>query len=446
METRMLKKNLTKGLWLGLIVVICLSLVSCGKVLKSDKVKVTFWHGLSGPLGDVLNEMIRDFNSTHKDIEVIANPISSYTALSQKLMASIQAKKQPDISQVFESWTSKYIEANVLVSLDSLIANDPDFTQEDRLDIYPVFLESNTFNGKIWSFPFNKSVRAYFYNKDAFYRAGLDPNYFPKTWEEFRKYCKILTTPPNKNGSSERYGTNFAINEWQFINLLYQAGGVLLDDKGKPALNSPQGVEALTFITDLINKEKTVYVVNGYEGQNDFLAGKVAMYEGSSVSITHMKQEPINFAMGYAPLPIYKTNKSAVSGANIVIFKSGNPKKEKAAWEFIKWFTDTAQTAKFAARTCYMPVRRSAMNSETMRTFLKTYPQFQTIFDQLENAVYEPQIPAWFEARMELKGSLEKAISGKEDNQKALDEVADKFSDFIKNGIPDKPKDKGKKK
>lgn len=114
-----------------------------------------------------------------KDIEVIANPISSYNALSQKLMASIQANNQPDIAQVYESRTAKYIEAGVLCNLEDFMNADTTWTKDNLEDIHPVFLKSNTFNDTIYSFPFNKSVRAYFYNKDAFYRAGLDPNHFP---------------------------------------------------------------------------------------------------------------------------------------------------------------------------------------------------------------------------------------------------------------------------
>ena len=414
-----------------LILILLALLGGCKSALKSDKVKVTFWHGLSGPLGDTLNEMIREFNRTHEDIEVVANPISSYTALSQKLMASIQAKKQPDIAQVFESWTSKYIEAGVLCSYDELMKEDKNFDPKSLDDIYPVFLKSNTFNGTIYSFPFNKSVRAYFYNKDDFYRAGLDPNKFPATWEEFRDYCKKLTRDTNKDGKPDAFGTNFNVNEWHFINLLHQAGGTILDANNQPIINSPEVIEALSYLTDLLIKDKTVYMVREYEGQNDFLAGLVAMYEGSSVSIVHMKQQPINFNIGYAPLPIHKTNKSAVSGANIVIFKSGDRKREQAAWEFIKWFTDTEQTAKWSAKTCYMPVRKSAMNSPTLQNFLKEYPQFQGIYQQLDSAVYEPQIPAWFKARPELKGFLEKAMRDDQTPKQALDDANAKFKQIL---------------
>jgi len=315
--------------------------------------------------------------------------------------------------------------------MDDMIARDPNFGEADLADYYPVFISSNTFDGTLWSMPFNKSVRAYFYNKDAFYRAGLDPNYFPATWEEFRRYCRLLTDEVPAGQKPKHYGTNFAVNEWQFINLLHQAGGSVVDEKGLPALNSPYGLEALNFITDLIHKDKTVYTVSGYEGQNDFLAGKVAMYEGSSVSITHMRQEPINFNMGYAPLPIHRTNNSAVSGTNIVIFKSGDTRREEAAWEFIKWFTAPEQTAEWATRTFYMPVRRSAMASATIQEFLTQYPQFRAIFEQLETAVFEPQMGAWFKARPKLKEYLEKAISLKSDNHTALNEAAAKFLEYI---------------
>jgi len=393
-----------------LLTIFLLFSFSCGKKASSTKMTINFWHGLGGPLGDALTEMVKEYNKTHPDVEVVLNGVSTYEALSQKLMASIQANKQPDIAQVYESWTSKYIEADVLASIDELIREDKEFQDKKLEDFYPVFVQSNTFNGKMWSFPFNKSVRMIFYNKDAFVRANLDPNKPPATWDEFRAYCRIFTKDLNGDKLPDTYGTNFAPNAWQFINLLYQAGGEVINSNGKVVLNQKPGVEALTFLTDLINKDKTVYLVTGYNGQNDFLAGKVAMYEGSSVSITHMKQQTINFNMGYAPLPVYKTNKSAISGSNVVIFKNKDHTKEVAAWNFIKWFTDTEQTAKWSALTNYMPVRKSAMQTKTMQDLITATPQLRAIYAELDNAITEPQIPEWFDARTDLEKAIEAAL------------------------------------
>jgi multiple sugar transport system substrate-binding protein len=414
-----------------LLVTLLLFSFSCGKKAAATKTTVTFWHGLGGPLGDTLVEMVKEYNKTHPDVEVVLNGVSTYEALSQKLMASIQASKQPDIAQVFESWTSKYVQANVLASFDDLIKEDKEFTDKKLDDFYPVFVKSNTFNGKMWSFPFNKSVRMIFYNKDAFVRANLDANKPPATWDAFRTYCKTFTKDNNGDRQPDTYGTNFAPNAWQMINLLYQAGGEVINSKGQVVLNQKPGVEALTYITDLINKDKTVYLVTGYNGQNDFLASKVAMYEGSSVSITHMKQQTINFNMGYAPLPIYKTNKSAISGSNVVIFKNKDHAREVAAWNFIKWFTDTDQTSKWSALTNYMPIRKSAMQSKTLQDIITANPQMKDIYAELDNAVTEPNIPEWFEARTDLEKAIETALLKKKTPQQALDGVAKKLSDAM---------------
>jgi len=71
------------------------------------------------------------------------------------------------------------------------------------------------------------------------------------------------------------------------------------------------------------------------------------------------------------------------------------------------------------------------MQSPVLQNFLKEYPQFQGIYDQLETAIFEPQISAWFKARMELKNYLEKAMRGISTPQEALDEMNAKFQAII---------------
>lgn len=387
-----------------ILLVVTLLVMGCGKKnTNSEVVQVTFWHALGGPLGDVLTEMVDEFNQTHKDIKVNAVSMGNYQALSQKLMASIQAGNQPDISQVYESWTADLIKSNIIVPIDSFISKDAAY-QESVKDIYPVFLESNRFNGKIWSYPFNKSLRVLYYNKDMFYKNGIDPNKAPVTWADFRAYAKKLTKDTNHDGKPEIWGTSITVSAWQFENLLLQAGGEIMSKDNKKVLfNSPEGVKALGFMTDLLNKDKTAYLSTGYEGQNDFLAGKVAMLEGSSVSLAFMKKNGIPFNLGICAIPVDKTKRSIISGTNVAIFKTKNEKAREAAWEFVKWFTDKKQTAKFASVSYYMPVRISAFDEDSMTKMIKEDPQMQAVFGQLEQATYEPQIGQWFETRKELE-------------------------------------------
>ena len=378
------------------LIILSAMLLSCGN--KTDHY-IIFWHALGGPLGDALDEMIYDFNREHPHIKIRAISMGNYQALSQKIMASIQAGNQPDIAQVFESWTANLVNGGVLLALNDFIEDDLEF-KANIDDIFPVFLDSVTIDDKIWSFPFNKSVRVMYYNKDIFFRNNLDHNNPPKTWVEYLDLCELFTQDTTGDGRINQWGTTFGTDMWRFQNLLLQAGGHLMNENNTvPMFNSPEGIEALNFFDRLLNNDRSAYLSAGHEGQNHFLAESVAFIEGSSVSYVFMRNAEITFNLGVAPVPVHRTSRNIISGTNIAIFNKGNTEKEKAAWEFIKWFTEPKQTAKFSSLTYYMPVRRSAFEQPYIQNMLEYQPGLIDVYRQLEYATYEPQIPEWFEFR-----------------------------------------------
>jgi len=370
----------------------------------ADVTEVLFWHAMGGPLGDALIGLVDEFNETFLNIHINAINMGNYQALSQKIMASIQADAQPDIAQVYGSWTDGLIKGDKIISMNEFIDNDDSFGQEDLEDFFPIFIKENTIDNKLWSFPFNKSVRVLYYNKDLFFQNNLDPNKPPITWNDFKEYCKTLTIDENNDGIPEIYGTTFAINAWQFENLLLQAGGsILSEDMKKAEFNKEPGIKAMNFLTDLLNKDKTAYLSTGYEGQNDFLAGKVAMVEGSSVSLAYMGLNGIDFLLGVAAVPVEKTKKNLISGTNVVIFRKKDKEVGKAAWEFLKWFTEARQTAHWSEKTYYMPVRKSAFEEPALKERMELKPEIASVYGQLKYAGYEPPIKQWFEARKQLE-------------------------------------------
>jgi len=412
-----------------ILIVMC-SLLSCSKKAEQE---IIFWHALGGPLGDALNTMISDFNREHPDIRIKAISMGNYQALSQKIMASIQAGNQPDIAQVFESWTANLVKGGALQSLNEYIYNDSLYVQELD-DFYPVFLKSCTIDDELWSFPFNKSVRVMYYNKDIFYRNGLDYRKAPDNWADFLSTSKLLTQDLDDNGRNDVWGTTFTTDMWRFENLLLQAGGSLMNkDYTIPTFNSQEGIAALEFFDQALNVDKSAYVSTGYDGQNHFLAGNVAMIEGSSVSYVFMKNAEITFNLGIAAVPVDKTKKNIISGTNIAIFNKNNKQKSQAAWEFIKWFTAPEQTAKFSALTYYMPVRRSAFTQSHIQAMLEEHPGLTEVYQQLEFAEFEPQISAWFEFRKNFEEIvLEKVYTGTLSPQEALQNAENRLISELK--------------
>lgn len=409
-----------------------------------DKTEVVFWHAMGGPLGDALNELVQDFNRGQDSIYVKAINMGNYGALSTKLFASLQTDRHPDVAQAFESWTANFASAGRLVPLDRYI--DEALWEELKRDVYPVFLASNTIRDTLWSFPFNKSVRVLYYNKDMFFRSGIEPyDRPPKTWDDFRRYCKVLTEYPQNGGDTpEVYGTTLAVSAWQFENLLLQAGGHILAPGGTtPRFHEEPGVQALSFLDSLLNVDKTALYSTGYEGQRYFQAEQVAMVEGSSVSMAYMELTGIDFNLGIGPIPIrdsLKTN--IVSGTNVVIFKSGRDRVERAAWEFVRWFTDTEQTARWSERTYYMPVRRSAILEPGLKRRMESNPAIKEVYEQLEYATFEPTIDEWYRVRKYLEEQvIERVLRREETPREALDKAARELVNLLE-GSPRKEGEK----
>ena len=409
------------------VLVALVILGGCGRRKSTEGVvEVTFWHGMGGPLGRVLNQLVDEFNETHDDIYINSISMGRYTALSQKIMAAVAAGKPPTMAQAYENWTIELILSKSIIPIQDLIDGPQGLSQESLDDILPVFIENNQWDGVIWSFPFNKSVRALYYNKDLFEASGLDPAVPPRTWDDYIGFSRRITRDDDGDGYPEVWGTAGQVTVWMFGNLMLQDGGDWLDETGeRVAFNSPHGVAALNFQRDLLVGD-TGFITAGFEYQNDFLAGKVGMIEGSTVSVAFMKDK-YDFGLGIAPLPEGRMPGCTIAGTNVVIFEDVPEEEQRAAWEFIKWFTDTEQTAKWSAGTFYVPVRRSALETELLRQRFADYPGLYEAYGQLEYASFEPKIAGWYAGRRYLaERAIESVLRGNADVKGALDRAADK--------------------
>lgn len=416
------------GRLVRLLLVCCLlAITTCGGGEDDGGVvKVTFWHAMGGPLGRVLTSLIDEFNETHPDIEIVSVSMGRYTALSQKIMAAVAAGKPPVIAQAYENWTIELVLGGSIIPIQNFFDGPEGLSRESLDDILPVFIENNTWDDVVWSFPFNKSVRTLFYNKDLFARSGLDPEHPPKTWEEYLGFSRQIAKDTDGDGHPDIWGTAGQVNVWMFSNLLLQNGGRFLDSSGqRVAFNGPEGVEALAFMEELLAGD-VGFIASGYEYQNDFLADKVGMMEGSTVSLAFIKGK-FDFRLGIAALPVGKKPGVTIAGTNVVMFTKARPREQAAAWTFIKWFTDTDQTARWAAGTGYVPIRRSAFETEVLREQFEQYPGLRDAFSQLEYASFEPKIAGWYAGRRYLgERAIEAVLRGDADIQEALDKAADK--------------------
>src|SRR5207237_10701711 len=85
------------------------------------------------------------------------------------------------------------------------------------------------------SLPRQRSTPIFYYNKDLFQKAGLDPNQPPKNWTELVADAQKLTVR-DPSGQVTQWGVQIPAvdtSPWIIQGFIIQAGGDLADPDGK---------------------------------------------------------------------------------------------------------------------------------------------------------------------------------------------------------------------
>ena len=394
------------------VLTVCLLLVTCCK--REQKVVVDFWHVMGGPLGRRLSEMITDFNKLHPEGEVRGVHMGSYDVLAQKLMGAIASNNPPVIAQMYESWTDQFHEAGELVPLADFVRVEEGF---DLPDFFPVFIEDNTYDTILVTLPFNKSVPVFYYNADLLKQCGIDS--FPVDWADFRRACirvKEIGIWP----------TSWPLDVWYFSTMLYQRGGLLFDEKsGQPAFNSDEGDAVIEYLVALV-RDSLFYVNPGFQRQDEFLSGNVAMIPASIVSWAFMKGK-VSFEIGVAPFPQGAVRSIVIAGTNIGMFRRSSKAEKELAWKFIKWFLEPQNQMRWTEASYYLPTRRSTTRTEAYREFILENPAYEKIVSQLEYGRTEPKSKEWFAGRIYLNDAIEEAMRLERSPAEALGDAAERL-------------------
>lgn len=398
--------------------------MSKGSAIKGKTV-VTFWHAMSGPHEAALKKIVADFNKANeKYIEVQLVYQGSYTDLSNKLTAALAANTPPTMAQQYENWTAQYIAAQKLVPVQTFIDN-PNYgmKKEEFEDIYKVFRDQNTWDGKMYTMPMNKSTNVLFVNTDLI-------KTIPTTWDEFRKVAKAVSkTDPDPKKSVYGFGYRTTVDQFGF--LLKQNGGDWLDKDGKAAFNSQAGIDALQFLLDMTDEKSAYRIGTGYES-DVFGPGTIAMYEGSIAGISFVDSlSKGKHAWTVAKMPKGKVEASTVMGTNVGIFAKAKPAEQEAAWRFIKYLVSAEPQAYWAQQTGYTPVVQSATKTKTWTDMVAQKPYWNAIAEELKVSTLDPRMSAWDKCRTEISSAVEKAVLKKATAKEALDAAAAKVNELL---------------
>src|SRR3954467_6712646 len=147
--------------------------------------EIQWWHSMGGALGEQLNALAGKFNDSQKDYKIVPVFKGSYPESMTAAIAAFRAGNPPHILQVFEVGTATMMSAKGAIVPVAKVMADAKEPFDPKAYLPTVTGYYSDSKGNMLSYPFNSSTVVFYVNKEAYKKAGLDPDKAPRTWKEF---------------------------------------------------------------------------------------------------------------------------------------------------------------------------------------------------------------------------------------------------------------------
>ena len=339
---------------------------------------------------------------TELEVQVV-----SWDSIDQTSSTMIQNNNAPDILNL--NAYASYAKDGLLYNADEVL---PEAAKSDLLD---AFVKSGTYNGKLYGMPDLSSARAFFYNTANFKKAGNAAP--PKTWDEFAADAKKITA---LGDGSIGYGLPLGPEESQgeFSMWLFNNGGDWKKD-GKWTINSPENVEALTFLKKITDDKVTQNnpgKTNRADAFNLFKSGKVGMVVGFSPLAGALDEEKmVDYYVATMQTKVDQPQSFGVTDYLLAFKKDGNQEAVKAFYDL---YYQKDQVNAFIKAEGFLPVTKSGIE------FFKDDPKLKVYLDTLPNAHLTPtDDPTWDKVKLAVQQNLGTAVGSGGDPKKVLDDL-----------------------
>lgn len=308
---------------------------------------------LIGSSGDAETAAVEEAVAAWSEESGIEASVQVANDLPQQLSQGFAAGSPPDLFYLATEALAGYAGNGSLVAYGDLLENKDDF--------YPSLVQNFTVDDQFYCAPKDFSTLQLIINTQLWEDAGLTEDDIPTTWDELADVAATLTT----DGVT---GLAFGAEYQRLGAFMAQAGGQLVSDDGSEAVaNSPENVEALTYVQEQMDAGSFAYATTdlgaGWGGEA-FGTQKAAMtIEGNWITGAMMNDYP---DVGYlvAELPEGPAGKGTMQFTNCWGMAADSP-NQQAALELVQYLTSPEQQLAFSEAFGPMPSVQSAADQWT---------------------------------------------------------------------------------
>ncbi len=327
--------------------------------------EIQWWHSSTGANNDRVNSLAERFSKSQSDYKVTAVYKGSYPESMTQAIAAYRAGNAPHIVQVFEVGTATMMAAKGAIVPVEKLMKDAGEKFDSKAYVPAVAGYYTTRKGEMLSFPFNSSTTVFYYNKDAFRKAGVDK--VPETWSELAAtaakikasgaapcpYTSSWASWVHMESFSAWHNTLFATENNGFAGL-----------KARLAVNTPLFERHLNNLHTWSKNGLFVYPGRTTEGDAKFYSGECAMFTGSSSTYGNIKRNA-KFEFGISKLPYYSDVEGApqntvIGGASLWVMSGKSADEYKGIAKFFTFLSSPEIQAEWHQATGYLPLTLAA--------------------------------------------------------------------------------------
>ena len=413
---------------IALAAVMTLSLAACGAKKEeapaasapaasapaaTEKVEVNMIAAQYGTqTADWWADFVAKFNAANENINLVVEVVSwndIYTVVNTR----IANNEAPDLLNI--DVFADYQADGLLLPAEEWVS------EETYAKFYEAFLDQSVVDGTVWAVPDLASARALYYNVDILNEVGVS---VPTTWDELMDVAQKIYD--FYDGEVYPWGVDMTTDEGQacFAYYIWNNGGDFTDAEGNWTLNSPENVEAIKFIINMVNAGLTnsdPANETRYDNQDMFGAGKVAMMIGPNSIPTYCSVGGYDVNYAVASIPVNGDNTSVSAGVmdRIMCFDNDYTEAELAAvTAVVDAFYDDEPYSEWVLMEDFLPA--TSAGGEAMAA---ANPESAAWIEIVGSAKFYPTAKAeWADVKQGVIDVLQQALLGG-DVQTLLDDL-----------------------
>jgi len=386
------------------------------RALAQPTPTISYWNGLTGADGKVMDELIEQF-TRDTGIRVEQQRIP-WADLYAKLQVSVPAGEGPDLALIHTIEVPHFANDGVLQPIDDATASGNGFRGDEYL---PSTWQGGVYQGKRYAIPLDVPQHILYMNVSVMRAGGLvgadgKPK-VPASRDELLAMAKQIAR-------GDTFG--FAIGTvnpgkytWGFQNLLWQNGAnVFTADFKRSALTEPSAVEVAEFFGAIHAQHKIAPPANA-SCRDAFIAGKLGLWIAGSWNFTGLRDAKVDFAV--APVPRLFKQPTVWTMPHQYTFpkpKAPDPAKREAAWRHIRWMSD--HVAEWTLRAGQVSARRQAHSDPR----ITGDPVLKTLLAQAPNWQGGQPTPRWVPAENLTRPVIETVYIGQKPARAAMEDLA----------------------